>query len=149
MTIKRILLIDDDADDRELFCEALVKAAPDFMCLTAIDGRKALSGLTSKAIEKPDLVFLDVNMPMVSGWKILATLKSDNELKDIPVIMYSTSSFPEEVSRATTCGALCFFSKPNDFEELTKSLKLVAAHLVANTLPLLRHSSSVFVSLPV
>src|SRR4051812_33874815 len=123
MTPKRILLIDNDRDDRELFCEALNAIAPDFVCYTAVNGREALSALDTKKFETPDLIFLDINMPVMTGWQVLSTLKAQESYKNIPVIMYSTSLYREEVLMAEQYGALCFFTKPYGLTELKRTLE--------------------------
>ena len=142
---KRILLIDDDEDDRLFFCEALKEVAPEIICNTTEDGRKALAKLNNQEIEPPHLIFLDVNMPVMSGWQCLCVLKERDAYKHIPVIMYSTSSHREDINKAQQLGALCFFTKPCVFKELKKSLAIVAQHLHSNSLSSLMLNSSLFV----
>jgi CheY-like chemotaxis protein len=131
---KNILLIDDDADDRELFCEALEMIAPDFLCHTALNGKRAVAALAKKELAVPDLIFLDINMPMMNGWQFISFLKQQEEYREIPVIMYSTSSHPEDLEKARQAGAFCFFSKPHNFNALKKSLELAIFHLKNDTL---------------
>jgi CheY-like chemotaxis protein len=126
----RILLVDDDSDDREFFCEALEGIPFETFCYTAPDGRKALSQMDKKEIDIPDLIFIDINMPVMSGWKCLSLLKEREEYKNIPVIMYSTSSYAEDIEKARRAGALCFLSKPNDIKELRKNLEIIVAHYI-------------------
>lgn len=142
--MKKIFLVDDDADDRMIFREALEEVTRDFECHTATNGAVALNMLYDKLIEIPDLIFLDVNMPYLNGWQCLTALKSEPAFKEIPVIMFSTSSQAEDIERATANGALCFFSKPDDFEDIKKSLKIVAGHLEAGTIGRLANNSPVF-----
>lgn len=134
MTLKRILLIDDDGDDRDLFCEALKAVAPDFTCYTAINGRIALSALETGEFEIPDLIFLDINMPVMNGWQVLSALRAQERYRNIPVVIYSTSTYREDIEMAIKYGALCFFTKPYGLTELKKSLEWVTAYLV-NDLP--------------
>jgi CheY-like chemotaxis protein len=89
---KRFLLIDDDFDDSELFLEALSKVDPASICDCFPQGRLALSRLSAQEIDMPDMIFLDINLPVMSGWEILVELKRQETFKEIPVIMYSTSS---------------------------------------------------------
>lgn len=130
----RILLVDDDSDDREFFCEALKALAQPTVCYTAPNGRIALSQIDNKEIEVPDLIFLDVNMPVMNGWQCLSILKEHEEYKSIPVIMYSTSSYPEDIRKAQELGALCFFSKPPAFKDLKSRLEAVIKHLMDDSL---------------
>lgn len=138
---KKVFLIDDDADDRELFCEALQAVASDFICLTAPNGRKALADLRSAQAELPDLIFLDINMPLMNGWQFLSILREQEAYKHIPVIIYSTSSSDQELQKALQAGAFCFFKKPSNYKDLVKSLESVVFHLNDKTLPLLKHNS--------
>jgi len=109
--IRTFLLIDDDQDDKELFCEAIFAIDEQIVCYAETNGRKALEKLNSKKIENPDVIFLDVNMPIMDGWQCLSMLKSSDALKNIPVIMYSTSSQFEDIEKAQQMGAASFFTK--------------------------------------
>jgi len=120
------LLADDDADDKTLFCEALSEIDPGIICHTASDGKEALAILTAKQIKKPSLIFLDINMPVMDGWQCLGKIKQDSYNKDIPVIMYSTSSYQRDIELALESGAFCFFTKPSDYRELRNILRLIA-----------------------
>ena len=145
--VAKFLLVDDDPDDRDLFCEALLEIDPKIVCYAASGGRNALANLKTGAISLPDIIFLDINMPGMNGWQILSFLKEDEESKDIPVIMYSTSSHPEDVEKAHSFGALCMFTKPPSFAELKKCLELVLGHLVNGSLPALMSSSPLFTTM--
>src|SRR5688572_31751202 len=96
----KILLIDDDSDDRLLFYEAVQEVSPDTACITEQDGRKALADLNNTSIDLPDVIFVDVNMPYLNGWECLDRIKSAQIAKEIPVIMFSTSSAEKDVARA-------------------------------------------------
>jgi CheY-like chemotaxis protein len=126
------LLADDDADDKTLFCEALAEINPAITCHTAADGKEALDILAKDQIKKPDIIFLDINMPVMDGWQCLGRLKEDTEHKDIPVIMYSTSSYQRDIDLALESGAFCFFTKPSDYRELRSILRLIATHPVGS-----------------
>ena len=144
MTAKKVFLIDDDPDDRAFFCEALEEIAADILCYSAVNGRKALSQIINKEIEIPDVIFLDINMPQMNGWQFLSMLKQYEPYEKVPVIMYSTSSHPEDVEKARQSGALCLFTKPNDFNTLKKALETVVVHLRCNSLSSLVLDSSLF-----
>jgi CheY-like chemotaxis protein len=144
--IKKFLIVDDDNDDREMFCEALELEVPGSICYHAPNGRRAIIALDNEEIDLPDLIFLDINMPVMNGWQCLAKLKQAEAYQNIPVIMYSTSSYPEDVEKAQRLKALCFFSKPSNFKELKQSLALVVEHLNAGSLDDLVHHSSLFLT---
>lgn len=120
--IRRFLLVDDDADDAAIFCEALGRISSDAECNTAENGLKLFEVLKSLT---PDVIFLDINMPKMGGWQSLRRLKTDSEYNDIPVIMYSTSSAERDIQTAYGLGALLFISKPEDFKELLQILDIV------------------------
>lgn len=122
---KFFLLADDDRDDAELFNEALSTISPSIKFLHVEDGHEVFQFLSASGNGKPDVIFLDLNMPAMSGWQCLAKLKNDIHLKDIPVIMYSTSSNPREKEIALELGAEGFVTKPTDFKVLTKILDAV------------------------
>jgi len=123
------MLVDDDMDDTELFTEAVGSVDASVSCLNAFDGKEALAKLYNKAGSKPDLIFLDINMPIMNGWQFLSHLKDDEKLKEIPVIMYSTSSKMTDFRTALDSGALCFFTKPDSFITLKNILRIVLEHL--------------------
>lgn len=120
------LLADDDADDKTLFCEALAEIDPTIVCYTASDGKEALAILSEKQTDKPNIIFLDINMPVMDGWQCLGKLKENKEHRKIPVIMYSTSSYQRDIDLALESGAFCFFTKPSDYRELRSILRLIA-----------------------
>jgi CheY-like chemotaxis protein len=121
MSYKNILQIDDDSDDCELFMEAL--EAVSSAIYTAInDPVEALRKLVNKEI-RPDVIFLDLNMPVMSGIELLSELKKQELLKDIPVIIFSTSQLEDIKREAKNSGAYDYISKPNNFNELKGILR--------------------------
>jgi len=123
---KRFLLIDDDSDDRELFSEALSMVEPAIICYHATDAEEGYAWLQQNK-EEPDLIFLDINLPVMDGWQLLMRLK-ESPLKHIPVIMYSTSSNAKDIRTAKELGALCFITKPHAFRLLKGMLNVVVEH---------------------
>jgi CheY-like chemotaxis protein len=124
----RFLLIDDDTDDRELFSEALASVDPVIICDQATDGAEALIRLGDGA-ETPDLIFLDINMPVMNGWQFLSRLKAQDAYKHIPVVVYSTSSNIKDKRIAGEMGAICFITKPHAFRLLQNMLGVVVWHV--------------------
>jgi len=123
--MQNIYLIDDDMDDVELFREALEEVDPSISLQYANDGYEAVKTLTERKSALPDLIFLDISMPTFSGLQCLASFKKDDQLKDLPVIMYTTSSQEREIRTARELGASAFVTKPNDFKVLKRLLALV------------------------
>lgn len=141
----KILLIDDDCDDRTFFADAVKNIADDKVtCITLDDGHDLMATLTQEGSKRPSIIFTDINMPRMSGWEILALLKEHDTYKDIPVVMYSTSKHIEEITRAKSLGALCFFNKPSDFNELQNAIDEVVVHLKGDTIDSLCKNSAYF-----
>jgi CheY-like chemotaxis protein len=126
--VKRFLLVDDDTDDRELFSEALASVNPDITCDLAADAQEALEKLYDNE-DTPDVIFLDINLPAMTGWQFLRNLKSTEVYKDIPVIMYSTSNNQRDKDIARDLGALCFITKPNAFGKLKSTLAIIITYM--------------------
>jgi CheY-like chemotaxis protein len=120
---KNFFIADDDPDDQELFIEALLEIDACYSCITAYDGQEALKILFGPAIYLPDIIFLDLNMPKINGKECLAEIKKNNLLKEIPVIIYSTSADKRDMLEAMQLGAVFFLQKPNSFDELSRALR--------------------------
>lgn len=118
-----ILLVDDDDEDQEIFLDALNEVAPEIHCSFANDGEEALKMLDGDVIVKPDLMFIDLNMPKLNGKQVLMEVKKMPHLKDIPVIMYSTFFGPNDIEEITALGAAHHIVKATRFEELCSMLK--------------------------
>jgi CheY-like chemotaxis protein len=131
---KYILLVDDDSDDRELFREAISSAATQLSFKEAEDGTEAFRMLNSSPDNLPEVIFLDINLPIISGWECLTRIKSDDVLKNIPVIIYSTSSHDRDIKIAYELGALSFVTKPHTYTDLIVLIKKIAVHIQNNTL---------------
>jgi CheY-like chemotaxis protein len=123
-----ILYADDDKDDRDLLSEALGQIDPSISCITAHDGKEVLSILENEDV-LPDYIFLDVNMPVMDGKKCLTELKKDKKLRNIPVVIYSTTTNTSEIRNLYELGASDFLTKANSFSELCISLNLMISKL--------------------
>lgn len=121
-----VFYADDDPEDCELFTEALLQIDPDVKSIIAKDGREALAFLNNTR-DLPDYIFLDINMPLVDGKKCLIEIKKSMKLKDIPVVMYSTTSDTSEIMEFYKLGAHDFLIKPNNFSKLCDSLESIFA----------------------
>ena len=119
-----ILYADDDADDCELLTEALMHIDPSISCILVNDGREALTVL-QQSEKLPDTIFLDVNMPVMTGKQCLIEIKNNPRLRQIPVIMYSTSTNAEEKTELRKLGAFDFIHKANSFQDLRRSITTV------------------------
>lgn len=120
MTYKNILQIDDDYDDCEFFEQAL-KAVSDAHYTAVTNPLDALRLLINKEI-MPDLIFLDVNMPLMSGPELLTEIKKRDMIKNIPVIILSTAPLISK-NNEKVLGAKDFLVKPNTFSELKNMIR--------------------------
>jgi CheY-like chemotaxis protein len=118
-----VLLVDDDVEDQEIFLDALAEVDPLIHCSCVSDGEAALKLLDGEATVKPDLLFLDMNMPRLNGKQLLLELKKSGDLKDIPVIMYSTFFGRQDIDEISRLGASHYMVKATRFEDLCNNLK--------------------------
>ena len=111
-----ILYIDDDPDDRETFVEAVRSIDPAIRCVTVTDGLEALSYLESNKL--PDLIVLDINMPLMNGITCLAEIKGNDDTAHIPVIIFTTSNNRSELEECRKLGAYRCVVKPSTDAEM-------------------------------
>jgi len=115
------MIIDDDKEDRFFFREALTEMLSSAICLEAKDGVEALQQLR-QTDQLPDFIFLDIYMPRIDGRECLKELKKDEQLKSIPVIMYSASITKQNIDEFHKLGALSCLKKPNKVNKLPKEI---------------------------
>jgi CheY-like chemotaxis protein len=126
-----ILLIDDDVDDISLLKEALLSINNNCNVLTALDGNKALAGLKEardKNESLPDLVVLDISMPIMDGRQLLAILKNEEKLKNLPVVILTTSSNISDINYCKQFG-IELITKPFELSELYKIADKLLSYL--------------------
>lgn len=116
------MIVDDDNDDVELFCEALKEVDHNIECICSTNGEEALNKLNAENALLPDFIFLDLNMPRLNGKQCLRKLKNNQKLRDIPVIIYSTSKLKEDVEETKQLGAASFLTKPNKINDLRNAI---------------------------
>lgn len=117
------LLADDDIDDQEFFLEALREIDQNINCVVANDGLQALEMITKDATFVPDFIFLDQNMPRMSGLQCLRELRKIDRLADAKIVMYSTSvHVQKDYEEAQSLGVHKFFKKTPSFRELVITL---------------------------
>jgi len=121
MKVSSVLYIDDDADDQEFFEIALRSIHKHMPLSFAKNGLDALARL--KAMEhRPDLIFLDLNMPVMDGKQFLERIKKERSLAQIPIAIYTTSSSPADQEQALALGADYFVTKPSRIHDIVKML---------------------------
>ena len=112
---KRILVVDDDDDDREVFLEVVSELDSTIVSDTAINGVDGLQKLSASVL--PHVIFLDLNMPIMNGTEFLAKIKNIDRLKDIPIVIFSTSSDEWAIKQVRALGATDFITKPDKFKD--------------------------------
>jgi CheY-like chemotaxis protein len=113
-----VLLADDDIDDCNFFKKALTELPLPTRLTTVHDGEELMEILRRETDELPHVIFLDINMPRKNGFECLAELKESDRLKDLPVIMFSTSNSRDAMSKLFKTGADVYVRKPGNFEQL-------------------------------
>ena len=124
-----ILLVEDNQGDVLLTQEAFEESGSDSELFVVNDGQEAINFLEhispySEAVT-PDLIILDINLPKINGHEVLRYIKSNDNLKHIPVIMLTTSSSEKDISYSYTNYANCYITKPNDVTEYFKIIENV------------------------
>lgn len=124
-----VLLVEDSPGDVRLTQEALYEANRAINLHVASDGVEAMSFLKREGIHtqaaRPDLILLDLNLPRMDGREVLAQIKADASLMEIPTIILTTSDSSQDIARSYQLHANCYLSKPvqlDDFESLVKSI---------------------------
>jgi CheY-like chemotaxis protein len=110
---KNIFLVEDDEDDQHFFIEAIKEIDKSICICVAKNGVEALNKLDNMN-SLPDVIFMDINMPLMNGFECLTLLKKHIRLKTIPVVILTTSNNPKEAEVAKVLGAVFFLSKPSD-----------------------------------
>jgi CheY-like chemotaxis protein len=119
MKIKNIFLADDDSDDIFLFREALKEVTGNVVVHVAENGDVLLKMLASQ-LHEPDLIFLDLNMPIKNGFQSLEEIRANNSYNNIPVAILSTTSDEKAIATAHQGGANAYITKPVAFADLKK-----------------------------
>jgi chemotaxis family two-component system response regulator Rcp1 len=119
-----ILLIEDNSGDIRLIKEVFKESSLDDKLHVVTDGEQAISFLNKKDqwadAPKPNLIFLDLNLPKKDGREVLAEIKNDDELKFIPVVIFTSSEADQDIKKAYSLHANCYIVKPFDFDEYSR-----------------------------
>jgi CheY-like chemotaxis protein len=121
-----ILLVDDNPDDIMIAKRAFSKSQIHNKIYVTHDGEEDIQFLRKegkyKDVPSTGLIILDLNMPKVDGFEVLETIKGDEKLKSIPVIVLTSSSRPEDIERAYKLGCNSFIVKPVSFEDFIEAV---------------------------
>ncbi len=113
----KILIVEDNDDIREIL--ELQLRGRDFTTVSASDGKK---GLATVETERPDLILMDLNMPVITGWEATKRLKTASATRDIPIIALTAYATSEDRDKEYEAGADAFVSKPIDFGLLLEKI---------------------------
>lgn len=124
-----ILLVEDDPEDVDLTREMFKGGALSVSLSVVEDGIEAMAYLRRKGdysdAPRPHFILLDLNMPLMNGRDVLQEIKSDPALKEIPVIIFTTSSSEREMERCQQLGADGFVTKPVGLEQFKQAVKKI------------------------
>jgi len=134
-----VLMADDDEDDCLLVGKAFQEIGIAHDLRFVGDGKELLDYLYNEGdfadpgkYSRPNLILLDLNMPVIDGREALAKIKSDPQLKDIPILILSTSREARDIELSKKAGASSFLSKPEVFEDLTGMLEKFCMAILHN-----------------
>ncbi|MES2241095.1 MAG: response regulator [Bacteroidota bacterium] len=120
-----ITLADDDEDDRMFFTDAFDELKINTVVNTVNDGVALMDFLNASETVLPNIIFLDLNMPLKSGIECLKEIKADGKFKDVVIAIYSTSSSEEDIENTFVLGANIYIKKPSNFGKLKEVLSEV------------------------
>ena len=137
-----ILLADDDTDDRSFFAKAMKEVSISANLTTANDGEHLMKYLADNSEQLPNVLFLDLNMPRKNGFECLVEISDNEKLKDLSVVIFSTS-YPQDksyelgmIGNLFNLGAHVYIRKPTDLNQLKQlldhSLRMVVEKVVSN-----------------
>jgi len=114
----KLLLADDDVDDRFFFKDSLSKLPIETNLTTVTNGVELMTVLMTEKEGLPDVIFLDLNMPMKSGFECLSEIMAHDKFRDLPIIIYSTSMDEPVVNSLYEQGAYHYIRKPGEYSKL-------------------------------
>ena len=118
-----LLVVEDSEDDFEFIERAFAKSQIPCELHHCDEGKTAMEFLESGAV--PSMVLLDLNLPGISGYQILEKIKSNEKLRSVPVIVFSSSSNESDIEECYKLGANCYIQKPVDFKKFNSTLDTV------------------------
>ena len=118
--VHKILLVEDNELNRDMLSRRLQRKG--FEVTFALDGREGLDKISS---ERPDLVLMDIGLPIMDGWESIAKAKADESIASIPIIALTAHALEADREKALTLGAEDFDTKPVDFKRLLAKISLL------------------------
>ena len=116
--MSKILIVEDNEMNRDMLSRRLSRK--NYEVLLAFDGQEGLDKMKS---ESPDLVLMDMGLPVLDGWDATTQAKADPEISNIPIIALTAHALESDREKALECGADDFDTKPVDFKRLLEKIK--------------------------
>mgnify|MGYP005707009369 FL=1 len=116
--MKKILYVEDNEMNRDMLGRRLTRR--DYEVIFAFDGQEGLDKMKS---ESPDVVLMDMGLPVMDGWEATTKAKADPEISDIPIIALTANAMETDKQKALDCGADDFDTKPVDFKRLLEKIE--------------------------
>ena len=123
----RILLVEDNELNRDMLSRRLQRRGYDVVL--AVDGQEAI---TTAETSKPDVILMDMDLPVLNGWEATRALRNNPGIRDIPVIALTAHALPADRERTIEAGCDAYQSKPVDFPELVSKIEQLTKGHVAN-----------------
>lgn len=134
-SLKPILLVEDDSADVLIIRRALRDLKIENQLVNAKNGEEGLQYLGNPKNERPCIILLDLNMPKMDGIEFLEIIKSDEQLKSIPVIALTTSQSNGDISTCFDLGISGYIVKPVDFKKFVKAVRIVDIYWMLSKMP--------------
>jgi CheY-like chemotaxis protein len=123
-----VLCVDDDPDDRELIRNAIFKVDSSYTVAHATNGKEAIQYLVrATENELPCLIILDINMPVMDGKQTLVEIKKHKKLRDLPIVVFTTSSHPADLNFCRQYGVE-LVTKPANYNQITREAEKLLMH---------------------
>lgn len=119
---RHVLVVEDNPADVRLIREALAEANPAATVHPAADAEEALRYL---AANPADLVVLDLSLPLADGHELLERIRSDQRLRPLPVVVFSSSDSPADIRRAYAAHANCYVTKPGQLDQFLDAVRRI------------------------
>jgi CheY-like chemotaxis protein len=117
---KVVLLVDDDEDNRELVKFVVSRSRLDLELVIAVNGLDAIQYIK---IKRPDLILMDMQMPVMDGYEAVSVIKGDPLYSSIPIVAFTAQARPEDIARTRSLGCVEHYTKPMDPEELLNTIQ--------------------------
>jgi len=117
---KVVLLVEDDEDNRELVNFVISRSRLGLELMIAVNGQEAIDFIK---IKRPDLILMDMQMPVMDGYTAVSAIKGDPQFRSIPIIAFTAQARPEDIARTRSLGCVEHYTKPMDPEELLNTIQ--------------------------